>query len=241
MKIIIRESYDEVSRVCAEMIISQVTLKNDSVLGFATGSSPVGCYQELIEIHNKRKVSFKDAKAFNLDEYIGLSGDKENSYSHFMRSNLFNGIDIQAKNCHIPNGDAVDILKECMEYERLIKREGGIDLQLLGIGRNAHIGFNEPDVNFEALTHVVTLDEDTVEANARFFETIDQVPTKAISMGIKSIMNCRKVVLIASGSDKAEAVEKMIKGKITPRYPASVLQLHNDVTIILDKEAAGNL
>lgn len=241
MRIIVKDSYEAMSQACAEMIASQVVLKYNSILGFATGSTPTCTYEKLIEIFKSGRISFNEVTAFNLDEYIGLSPSNEQSYKAFMDTHLFNHIDILSENCHIPNGLAKDIVGECKSYEALIEKTGGIDLQLLGIGRNAHIGFNEPDVKFEAQTHLVQLDEDTIDANARFFDTIDEVPTTAISMGIKSIMMCKKVVLIASGSDKADAIDKMINGKITPNHPASILQLHQDVTVILDKLAASKL
>lgn len=241
MKIIITENYDEMSIKAARMVSSQITLKNNSVLGLATGSTPEGMYRELINMYNNKEISFNDIITFNLDEYYNLEKDNTESYDYFMRKNLFNHIDINKKNIHIPNGMTEDIDYECINYDNMIKSKGGIDMQILGIGGNGHIGFNEPNINFEATTHLVNLTEDTIEANSRFFDSIEEVPTKAISMGVKTIMNSRKIILLANGKGKAEAIYNAVKGKITPTHPASVLQLHNDVTLILDKEAAALL
>jgi len=216
-------------------------LKPESVVGLATGGTPVGFYSELIKIHKDGKFSFKEVKTFNLDEYYGLDKDNTQSYHYYMMDNLFKHIDINIENVNIPNGMAEDIEVECKAYEAKIKSAGGIDIQVLGIGTNGHIGFNEPDVKFEAITHLVKLDEETIEANSRFFNSIEEVPKSAISMGIKTIMHAKKIVLLASGSEKAKVIERMINGDITPDLPASILQLHPDVTLILDKDAAAEL
>lgn len=241
MRIIIVKDYDELSKKAANILASQITLKPNSVLGLATGSTPVGTYSELVRIYNEGDINFNEVVTFNLDEYYGLDKENPQSYYYFMMENLFKHVNININNIHIPDGRAKDIGKECIEYENKIKHAGGIDLQLLGIGRNGHIGFNEPDVKFEAQTHLVTLDEDTIEANSRFFSSMEEVPREAISMGIKTIMHSRKIVLLASGEEKAETINNMINGKITPELPASVLQLHPDVVILLDEKAASRL
>lgn len=241
MRIVIVKDYDEMSSKAARSLSSQVTLKPDSVLGLATGSTPIGTYKELINLYNKREIDFKSIKTFNLDEYYGIDKNNEQSYHYFMMNNLFKHINVPLENVNIPNGNAKNIEEECVRYESAIKKEGGIDIQILGIGANGHIGFNEPNVNFETRTHLVTLDERTIEANSRFFKGKDSVPKKAISMGIKTIMDSRRILLIASGEEKAEAVEKTIKGKVDPKVPASILQLHKDVTFIIDKAAASRL
>ena len=238
MRLIIVDNYEEMSKEAARIMASCITLKPNAVIGLATGSTPLGMYEELINIYNKKEVNFENVKSFNLDEYYGLSKDNDQSYNYYMQENFFKYINIKPENINIPNGVAKDIKEECLSYENKIKEAGGIDIQVLGIGVNGHIGFNEPDVKFEAETHLVQLDDQTIESNARFFESREEVPTTAISMGIKTIMHSRKIVLLANGKSKAEAIIKALKGKITPDVPASILQLHLDVTVILDKEAA---
>lgn len=198
-------------------------------------------YKELVKLYNNGDINFSEVKTFNLDEYYGLNKENHQSYHYYMMENLFKHINIKEENINIANGKAESIEKECEEYERKIDNAGGIDLQVLGIGRNGHIGFNEPDLKFEAKTHLVKLDEDTIKANSRFFDSIEEVPKLAISMGIKTIMHTKKIILLASGKEKAEAIYKAVKGKITPELPASVLQLHPDVTLIVDKDAASLL
>lgn len=241
MRIIIADDYNDMSRKAANMIAAQILLKPDSVLGLATGSTPVMTYKYLIELYKNGTVSFDGVTTVNLDEYIGLDKDNPNSYHYFMHDNFFDHIDMKPWNIHIPDGMASDLERECAEYESRIEEHNGIDLQLLGIGNNGHIGFNEPDLKFEAVTHCIQLDEETIKANSRFFDTEEEVPKRAITMGIRTIMNSRKVILLASGKGKAEAVYKAIYGKIDPTLPASVLQLHPDVTFILDKAAASCL
>ncbi len=241
MRIIVVDNYEEMSKRAALTIASQVTLKPNSVLGLATGDTPLGMYKELIKLYNKKEVDFSEVKTFNLDEYYGLNRENPQSYHSYMINNLFNHININRENINVPSGTAKDVSEVCREYENKIKEAGGIDMQVLGIGGNGHIGFNEPDVNFEAETHLVNLDEQTIEANSRFFNSIKDVPVKAISMGIKTIMSSKKIILLANGTSKAEAIEKAVKGKINPSVPASILQLHNDVTIIIDREAASGL
>ncbi|MGF7186783.1 glucosamine-6-phosphate deaminase [Desulfitispora alkaliphila] len=238
MQLEIVKDYDALSKKAAYILASQIILKPKSVLGLATGSTPIGTYNELIHMYKNGIINFSGITTFNLDEYYGLNVNDKQSYHYFMEQHLFNNIDIKKENIHIPNGKANNMDVECQQYENSIKEAGGIDLQLLGIGQNGHIGFNEPNEKFEALTHLVNLDTDTIEANARFFDSIDKVPTQAISMGIKTIMQSNKILLLASGENKAEAVYKMIKGNITPELPASVLQLHSDVVVIVDEAAA---
>lgn len=241
MKIYVEENYQKLSKKAAYILASQVRLKPDSVLGLATGDTPLGMYRELVAMHQEEDLDFKEVKTFNLDEYYGLEKENPQSYHYYMMENFFKHVNIQEKNIHIPDGQAPDIEEACRRYEQLIGQMGGIDLQVLGIGRNGHIGFNEPDVKFEATTHLVQLDEDTIQANARFFDAIDKVPTQAISMGIKTIMQAKKIVLLASGREKREVIQRALEGKISPELPASVLQLHKDVVVILDREAAGGL
>lgn len=241
MRIIVANDYDQLSSRASDIIASQLILKPNSVLGLATGSTPIGTYAKLIGMFQDGKIDFADVIAFNLDEYYGLAAQDHRSYAFFMATHFFNHINIPRERTYIPNGLAPDIEEECYQYEAKIRQAGGIDLQLLGIGHNGHIGFNEPDVKFEALTHLVHLDEDTIHANARFFASLDEVPRLAISMGIKTIMHARKILLLASGKEKAATIAGMVHGKITPELPASVLQLHPDVTVVVDKEAGAAL
>lgn len=241
MRIIVVDNYEEMSKKAATMVASQVILKPDSVLGLATGDTPIGMYREIINIYKNQNLNFSRVKTFNLDEYYGLSKDNNQSYYYFMMNNLFNHVNIDKDNINIPNGMMNDIEKECEEYESSIVKAGGIDLQILGIGVNGHIGFNEPGESFEAETHLVNLDKKTIESNSRFFSSKDEVPTRAISMGIKTILHSKKIILLACGQNKADAIFKTIKGKITPNVPASILQLHKDLVFIVDKEAASKL
>lgn len=241
MRIIKVKDYAQMSAYAAQYIMSQVLLNPKSVLGFATGSTPVGTYAKLREHHEKGLVSFAACTSFNLDEYIGLPKSDPQSYYHFMCTHLFDHIDLNPERIHIPNGMAEDIAAECEAYEKAIEEQDGIDLQLLGIGRNGHIGFNEPDVKFEAMTHEVILDEDTIEANARFFGSLDAVPKRAVSMGIKSIMHAHKILILASGEEKADAVARMVHGPVVTGLPASVLQLHPNVVLIVDEGAGRKL
>lgn len=237
MRIIVAEDYKEMSKTAADMMASQIILKPDSVLGLATGGTPIGFYKEFVNLYKQGKFSFKEVKTFNLDEYYGLDKNNLQSYHYYMMENLFKHIDINLENVNIPDGTAKDIEEECRAYEGKIQKAGGIHMQLLGIGINGHIGFNEPDVKFEAITHLVNLDEETIEANSRFFSSIEEVPRSAISMGIKTIMHSKKILLLAAGCEKAQVIERMINGPITPELPASILQLHPDVTLIVDKKA----
>ncbi|SHK08134.1 glucosamine-6-phosphate deaminase [Tepidibacter formicigenes] len=241
MRIICVDNYNQVSKKAANIVASQLILKPNSVLGLATGSTPLGMYKQLIKTYEDGHIDFEEVTTFNLDEYYGLNKNNEQSYYYYMYENFFKYINIDMNKVNIPNGMAKNIDDECLEYERKIRKAGGIDIQVLGIGRNGHIGFNEPDIKFEALTHMVNLDEQTIKDNSRFFDSIEDVPTKAISMGIKTIMHAKKIILLASGIEKSDAIYKAIYGKITPKLPASVLQLHPDVVFIVDKEAASKL
>lgn len=241
MRVIITENYDKLSEKAAQIISSQVTLKPDSILGLATGSTPIGTYKYLIEGYQKNLLDFSSVTTFNLDEYCTLSNSHPQSFSYFMFTNLFDHINIKKGNVHIPSGISEDVNKECTEYDRAIENMGGIDLQLLGVGHNGHIGFNEPDDEFIAPTHVVDLTQKTIDANSRFFDSPDDVPKQAVTMGMKSIMFAKKILFIAIGEEKAEIVSKMINGKITPKVPASILQLHPDITVVLDKDSASKL
>ncbi|MHB9926564.1 glucosamine-6-phosphate deaminase [Clostridium botulinum] len=241
MRIIVVDNYEEMSKKAAAMVASQVILKPDSVLGLATGDTPIGMYKEIINIYKNQKMDFSKARTFNLDEYYGLNRENPQSYYYYMMNNLFNHVNIDKNNINIPNGMADNIEIECKEYERKIDKAGGIDLQILGIGVNGHIGFNEPNISFESETHLVNLNEKTIESNSRFFSSKEEVPTKAISVGIKSIIHSKKIILLACGSAKSDAVSKTINGKINPNIPASILQLHRDVVVIVDKEAASKL
>lgn len=231
------KNYNDMSRKAANIISAKITLKPDSVLGLATGSTPEGTYKKLVESYKSGDLDFSNIKAINLDEYKGLSKDNDQSYAYFMRKNLFDHINISLDNTYIPNGLESDSKKECLRYDECIKSLGGIDLQLLGIGTNGHIGFNEPGEFFEKGTHCVKLTEDTIKANSRFFTNLDLVPKFAYSMGIKSIMQAKSILLIASGKSKSEALYKAIYGEIVPSLPASILQLHNDVTVVADEDA----
>lgn len=241
MKVYIEKDYDSMSRRAANIISALLILKPESVLGLATGSSPIGTYRKLVEWCGKNDLTFKHAKTVNLDEYVGLSDDDSESYHYFMKENLFSKVDIDISNTHLLNGLATDPEKECRDYDALIESLGGTDMQLLGIGRNGHIGFNEPGDVFEKDTHVVSLTESTIQANSRLFPSIDMVPTRALSMGIGNIMRARKILLVASGEDKADAIRATVNGPVTPKIQASILQLHPDVTIVCDEAAASKL
>lgn len=241
MKVIVTKNYEELSRLAAGHVADLLKSKPDAVLGLPTGSTPLGMYKELIAMNQKGELSFKDVTTFNLDEYEGLDRNDSNSYYRFMLDNFFSHIDIDRNKTNIPDAMSSDIPKECLKYEKKIEKAGGIDLMILGLGNNGHIGFNEPAEYFAGITHRVKLHEDTIKANSRFFSSIDQVPKFAVTMGIKSIMHCKSIMLIANGKAKAEAIKKTIEGPITPQVPASVLQLHRYFTIIVDEEAASLL
>ena len=240
MEIIITETYEEMSREAADVIAECIKEKPDCVLGLATGSTPIGLYAELVKDNQAGEISFKDVKTFNLDEYRGLNPKHHQSYRYFMQENLFDHVDVVAENTHVPNGFNPDAEAACSEYEESIEDAGGLDLQLLGLGHNGHIGFNEPADHFPLATNCVQLTESTIQANSRLFDSIDEVPREAYTMGIGTIMKAKKILVVANGEGKAEIVKKAFFGPIVPQVPASVLQLHPDVTVIVD-EAAGML
>ncbi len=235
MTIFVKKDYEEVSKKAAQLVGAQITLNPKSILGLATGSSPEGMYKNLIEMYKNDIIDFSEVVTFNLDEYLNLDSKNKQSYAYYMNEKLFKHVNINKKNVNIPTGVPKDIEKTCIEYDKAIFKYDKIDLQILGIGTNGHIGFNEPDVHFEAGTHLVNLDEKTIEANSRFFENIEDVPKQAISMGIRNIMQSKKVVLIATGESKIDAINKMLFEEITPNLPASILQVHNDFTLIVDE------
>ena len=231
------KDYNDLSRKAANIISAQIIMKPNCVLGLATGSSPIGTYKQLVDWYKKGDLDFREVHTVNLDEYKGLGGDNKESYRFFMNSNLFDQVNIDKQNTNVPNGLATDAEAECDRYNKLIRQLGGIDLQLLGIGHNGHIGFNEPEEAFEKETHLVTLTESTIEANARLFDKQEEVPRYAFTMGIKSIMQARKILIIASGADKAQIMHDAFFGPVTPKIPASILQIHNDLTIVADEAA----
>lgn len=238
MRIIVKENYDEMSKAATNIVAGQLYIKPDSILGLATGSTPEGLYKNLVKVHETVGLDFSKVVTFNLDEYYNLPRENPQSYHYFMNEHLFSKVNINLENTYIPDGMTEDLDIECKNYDDLIEKMGNIDLQILGIGQNAHIGFNEPDIKFEATTHLVKLDDETIEANSRFFKSKEEVPEYAISMGIKNIMLAKKIILLASGENKAEAIYKTVLGSVRPDAPASILQLHRDVVIILDKDAA---
>ena len=236
MKFITVNTYKQLSRQSANIISAQVIIKPNSVLGLATGSSPIGTYQQLINWYEKGDIDFSSVTSINLDEYVGLDASNEQSYRYFMDNNFFNHINIEKENTFVPNGKAENLNDECKRYDENIKKLGGIDLQLLGIGLDGHIGFNEPDEVFVKDTHVVNLHESTIKANARFFDRKSDVPRQAVTMGMVSIMHAKKILLIASGKNKKKILNKAFFGPITPQIPASILQLHPDITVIYSEE-----
>ncbi len=229
------------SRKAANIISAQVIMKPDCVLGLATGSTPIGLYQQLVAWYEKGDLDFSEVRTVNLDEYKGLSRENDQSYYYFMHHNLFDHVNLPAENSHLPNGMEPDSDKECRRYSELIRSMGGVDLQLLGIGHNGHIGFNEPGDAFDNDVHCVDLTQSTIEANKRFFASADDVPKQAYTMGIKTIMQAKKILIVASGEDKAAIVRDAFFGPITPKVPASVLQLHNDVTLVADEAALSKI
>lgn len=231
------KDYDDLSRKAANIISAQIIMKPHCVLGLATGSSPVGTYRQLVEWYEKGDLDFSNVTSINLDEYKGLAPDNEQSYRYFMNTNLFNHVNIDKKRTFVPDGLEKDSATACDNYNKIIANCGGIDLQLLGLGHNGHIGFNEPGEAFEKETHCVDLTESTIEANKRFFESEDKVPRQAYTMGIKNIMQAKKILVIVNGESKAKILKEVLYGPITPLVPSSILQLHNDVTIVADEAA----
>lgn len=238
MNVLIYESEEQIGIAAGNYMCGQVLQKPNSVLGLATGSTPLKPYSQMIELYKKGVVDFSKVTTFNLDEYVKLDVNDKNSYHSFMHENLFDHINIPEENINFLDGNAEDPEEECRRYEEKIKAAGGIDIQLLGIGSNGHIAFNEPADCFQRWSHVVTLKESTVKDNSRFFKSIDEVPTQAVTMGIGSIMQAKKILIIAIGENKAKAIKQLIDGNVTPMCPASVLQFHTDVTLMLDKAAA---
>ncbi len=240
MKVIIVENYQQISTTGAQIIADVVKNNSHAVLGLATGTSPIGIYKNLIEKCNSGEISFANVKTVNLDEYVGLDGTHPQSYRFFMNDNLFNHVNINKENTFVPNGVAADLTQECQRYTALVDSMQQ-DIQLLGIGSNGHIAFNEPGTDFQSTTHVVNLTENTIKDNSRLFDSIDQVPTKALTMGIKNIINAKRILIIANGKNKAQAIWQMVKGPVTEDCPASILQTHPDVTVVVDKDAASLL
>lgn len=237
MKIIRAKDYNDMSRKAANIISAQVIMKPNCVLGLATGSTPIGTYAQLVEWYQKGDLDFSEVTTVNLDEYKGLTRENEQSYYYFMNDNLFSKVNIKLERTFLPDGMEPDSDKACADYNRIIASVGGVDLQLLGLGHNGHIGFNEPGMAFEAETHCVNLTESTMKANQRFFGSADDVPKQAYTMGIKTIMQAKKILVVVSGEDKASILKEVLTGPITPKVQASVLQLHNDVTIVADEAA----
>ncbi len=237
MKLIRVKDYDDMSRKVANIISAQVILKPDSVLGLATGTTPIGAYKQLIDWYHKGDVDFAEVSTYNLDEYRGLTGDDPQSYRYFMNTQFFDHIDIDKANTHVPDGSNPDIEEACSSYDKMVKDAGYVDLQLLGIGRNGHIGFNEPADAFSKGTQCVDLTESTIEANSRLFDDPKDVPRQAYTMGVQTIMNARMIVVAATGEDKAQAVHDMVFGAVTPQCPASILQLHTNCVVVADDAA----
>lgn len=235
MKVIIVKNYEEASQEAAKIFINQVKENPQSILGLATGSTPIRMYELLREDHEKNHTSYKDVKSYNLDEYFGLDASHPQSYHYFMYKNLFNGIDIKDENVHVPCGQG-NIQENCDEYNKMLA-ENPVDIQLLGIGSNGHIGFNEPGTHFDQETFVVKLTDKTRQDNKRFFHSLDEVPTHAITMGISNIMKAKKILMLISGVNKADTVVKLLKDDITTDFPASILHKHPDVTVIIDQDA----
>ena len=240
MKVIVVENYQQIGQFGAQIIAGVIKNNPNAVLGLATGTSPIGIYQNLVEMCQKGEISFANVKTVNLDEYVGLDGTHPQSYRYFMNDNLFNHVDIDKANTFVPNGVAENLQEECTRYTTLVNNLVQ-DIQLLGIGSNGHIAFNEPGTPFDSTTHVVNLTENTIKDNSRLFEDISQVPTKALTMGIANIMNAKRILIVANGKNKAQAVYDMVKGQVNTTCPASVLQNHPDVTVIVDKDAASLL
>ena len=241
MKIYVTEDYQAMSRKAASLLAAHVILKPDCVLGLATGSTPIGMYKELIAGYEAGDLDFSKVRSVNLDEYAGLAPTHDQSYRYFMQHNLFDHVNIDVANTNVPNGLAEDPEAECQRYNQVIHDMGGIDIQVLGMGHNGHIGFNEPADHFPLETHVVELQESTINANARFFASKDEVPKKAMTMGIRSIMQARQILVVVSGEDKAEIVKKAFFGPVTPQVPASILQMHPNVVLVGDKAALSKM
>ena len=241
MEVIVKKNYEEMSKAAATLFAAEIMENPKTILGMATGSTPVGLYKELVKMYEAGDLDFSQVTTFNLDEYIGLAPEHDQSYHYFMNDNLFDHVNIDKTRTFVPNGLEADSDKACSEYNEIIRKQGGVDLQLLGLGHNGHIGFNEPGAAFEKETHCVDLTESTIEANKRFFESEDDVPRQAYTMGIKNIMQAKKILVVVSGEDKSDILKEVLYGPITPEVPASILQLHNDVTIVADEAALSKI
>ncbi len=237
MKVIVCENYEELSNQAAKIVSSQLIVKPNSILGLATGSTPIGLYQNLIDMNKKGEIDFSEVKTYNLDEYYPIKKSNDQSYDYFMNEQLFSHVNIDKNNTNIPNGEAEDPVAECERYENELSKIGGVDLQILGIGQNGHIAFNEPDENLIAVTHLTGLTKSTIEANSRFFASEDEVPKKALTMGMGSILKAKKIVILANGENKSKAVAELLNDNITTSNPATMLKVHPDVTLICDKAA----
>lgn len=240
MNVIVCENYDEMSKEAAKIIKQQLISKPDSVTGFATGSTPVGTYRCLIDMYNKGEVDFSKITSFNLDEYYPISKTDPQSYHYFMNVNFFDHVNIDKTRVNIPDGEALDVEHECARYEEKIAAAGGIDLQILGIGRNGHVGFNEPDANLNTKTHKTALTEDTKDANSRFFES-GKVIEHALTMGISTILSSKKIIILANGKSKHSAISELLSDKITTNNPSTILKVHPDVTLICDRDAYSDM
>jgi glucosamine-6-phosphate deaminase len=241
MNVVVVKNYYEISIQSAQLIAKQITKKKNSVLGLATGQSPVGMYQELIKMFKRGDIDFSEVRTFNLDEYYGLPSKHPQSYHYYMWDTFFKYINIKKENIHLLNGATENIKEECNQYEILIQKHGGIDLQILGIGDNGHLGFNEPAIGLNSKTHLVNLSEETIQANSQYFDDIQKIPRQALTMGIGTIMKAKKIVLLANGRKKSQAIERTIHGPVSTEVPATVLQLHNNVLLIIDEEAASQI
>ena len=241
MNVVIVRNYHELSVQATQLVADQITNKKNTVLGLASGQTPIGMYEELINMFKRGKIDFSEVVTFNLDEYYGLAPEHPQSYYYYMWNTLFKHINIKKENIYLLNGMPENIKQECNQYEYLIQKNGGIDLQILGIGDNGHLGFNEPAIGLNSKTHLVTLSEETIQANSHYFNNIQEIPKQAITMGIGTIMKAKKIVLLASGRKKSHAIEKTINGPVSTEVPATILQLHPDVKLLIDKEAASQL
>lgn len=241
MRVILCDTYEELSKNAAKLVASQIYLKPDCVLGLATGSTPIGMYEELVRLYRAGEINFKDVITFNLDEYYPISPDNPQSYHYYMNDYLFRKVNINLENVHILDGETNEPAKACEEFDELIESCGGIDLQVLGIGRNGHIGFNEPDDALNTSTHITNLTKSTIEANARFFDRVESVPKQALTMGIATILKSRKIILLANGKEKHAAVSQLLTEEIETEVPATMLKVHPDVVLICDREAYGDV
>jgi glucosamine-6-phosphate deaminase len=241
MNVVIAKNYQELSIQAAQLVTEQITNKRDTILGLATGQTPVGMYQELVRKFQEGEINFSDVITFNLDEYYSLPPNHPQSYHYFMWNTFFQYINIKKENVHLLNGVTENVDEECRHYESLIQKNSGIDLQILGIGDNGHLGFNEPALGLNSKTHLANLSEETIQANSKYFKDIEEVPRQALTMGIGTIMKAEKIILLASGPKKAHVIERTINGPVSTEVPATVLQLHSDVTLLIDQEAATHL